>query len=124
MTFIEVMDYNATTKTQSICLSKEVLVQDEPYLTDQDADGFLVATFYIHFLQGVRKVMSGNTWRSERDMNFRENELWDEYVEHMSGDTVFFGDAYIILEELDEWLVLELQNLNPPAINSGDCFNL
>ncbi len=99
-----------------VSIAKSLNATHLPYTFVGDYRYEYTIKFKFHFLKNLRRVLSGVT--GDYRMSVEEFELYDDFVEYLSEDSteVFIGERAVILEELDDWLVREIMELDQPIM--------
>jgi len=92
-----------------VSLAKNIFRDNLPYVFVGDHKFEYSINFGFHFISSLRRVLSGVT--GDTRFSKTENSLYNDFIDWSSGDKNFTGEREVILEELDSWLVNEIQGL-------------
>jgi len=79
----------------------------QPYTFVGRWDAGYTINFEFNFIKNLRRVLSGVT--GDWHFSSEESRLYIDFIQWVSDDVVYGGEREVILQELDNWLTVEIE---------------
>lgn len=90
-------------------IAKSIFRNHLPYSISGGYNNVYTIDFDFHFIKNLRRVLSGVTGNTQ--FSKEEQVLYEKYVAYLSEDVEYVGRELAVLDALDSWLVMEVEEL-------------